>query len=388
MADIRINSLPSTASASSSDDFLALDGATNGTRKLSAYSPTFGGNLTVSGTIGTGKITVSSANLRLSNSYYLAGNLVAGTEIPLIGRNIFDKVAIDPDGYGTSIGGNLTVSGTGTSTFGGKIQTTSANGIEAIVASGNTGLSLQSSTTQYSLYLNKADDSYRVYSSIGNTDRLMLTSGGNLLIGTTTDGGQKLQVSGTAAFAGAINLTASGGTASINTTGATGVVQISTASGNNVVGLAIKTNKASSLYGAYIDLDTTSATNGRRWVISSNGDLDSAGVGSLQFLDITGNVTALKIDSSANATFAGQIVAGGVNKTHSFTGGDGGAGTTILAIKDAAGTLKANFTGDGKLILSGILRLGNTYVAGAPTATGYVTIQDSAGNTYKVLVGT
>jgi len=50
MADIRINSLPTTASASSSDDFLALDGATNGTRKLNAYSPTFGGNLTVSGT--------------------------------------------------------------------------------------------------------------------------------------------------------------------------------------------------------------------------------------------------------------------------------------------------------------------------------------------------
>jgi len=52
MADIRINSLPTTASASSSNDFLAIDGATNGTRKLSAYSPTFGGNLTVSGSSG------------------------------------------------------------------------------------------------------------------------------------------------------------------------------------------------------------------------------------------------------------------------------------------------------------------------------------------------
>lgn len=63
MADIRINSLPTTASASSSDDFLALDGATNGTRKLNAFSPTFGGNVTVSGTTG-----VTATDLTLGTS--------------------------------------------------------------------------------------------------------------------------------------------------------------------------------------------------------------------------------------------------------------------------------------------------------------------------------
>lgn len=41
-----------------------------------------------------------------------------------------------------------------------------------------------------------------------------------------------------------------------------------------------------------------------------------------------------------------------------------------------------------RCILAGALRLNNAYTAGAPTATGYVTLQDSAGNTYKVLVGT
>ena len=50
MADIRINSLPTTATSTSFDDYVAVDGSGNGTRKLSAYSPTFGGNLTVSGT--------------------------------------------------------------------------------------------------------------------------------------------------------------------------------------------------------------------------------------------------------------------------------------------------------------------------------------------------
>ena len=50
MPNIRIKDIPSTASATSSTDFIGIDGSANGTRKLNAYSPTFGGNLTVSGT--------------------------------------------------------------------------------------------------------------------------------------------------------------------------------------------------------------------------------------------------------------------------------------------------------------------------------------------------
>jgi len=51
MADIRIKDLTTTASSTASDDFIAVDGATNGTRKLNAYSPSFGGNATVGGTL-------------------------------------------------------------------------------------------------------------------------------------------------------------------------------------------------------------------------------------------------------------------------------------------------------------------------------------------------
>jgi len=46
MPNIRIKDIPTTASATSSTDFIAIDGATNGTRKLSADSPVFSGNLT------------------------------------------------------------------------------------------------------------------------------------------------------------------------------------------------------------------------------------------------------------------------------------------------------------------------------------------------------
>ena len=41
MADIRIKDLATTATTTASDDFMAVDGATNGTRKLSAAAPAF-----------------------------------------------------------------------------------------------------------------------------------------------------------------------------------------------------------------------------------------------------------------------------------------------------------------------------------------------------------
>lgn len=61
MADIRIKDLTTTASSTASDDFIAVDGTTNGTRKLNAFSPTFGGNATVTGTLtANGTITANS----------------------------------------------------------------------------------------------------------------------------------------------------------------------------------------------------------------------------------------------------------------------------------------------------------------------------------------
>jgi hypothetical protein len=61
MADIRFKDLTTTASSTASDDFIAVDGTTNGTRKLSAFSPTFGGNATVTGTLTSGGLGVGGA---------------------------------------------------------------------------------------------------------------------------------------------------------------------------------------------------------------------------------------------------------------------------------------------------------------------------------------
>jgi len=74
MADIRIKDLGTTASVTASDDFMAVDGTTNGTRKLSAATPAFLTSVTTPSltspaatalTLGTGSfgtaLTVASA---------------------------------------------------------------------------------------------------------------------------------------------------------------------------------------------------------------------------------------------------------------------------------------------------------------------------------------
>jgi hypothetical protein len=71
MADIRIKDLTTTASTTAADDFFAADGATNGTRKLSAYSPTFGGNATVGGTLTVNGMTTSNGYKTPGGGYSL-----------------------------------------------------------------------------------------------------------------------------------------------------------------------------------------------------------------------------------------------------------------------------------------------------------------------------
>jgi hypothetical protein len=106
MADIRIKDLTTTASTTAADDFFAADGATNGTRKLSAYSPSFGGNATVGGTLtvnGTGTNTISGTTV-LSGSGTVQASLSqsstgqVGLEFTRAGGTAVSWVAYIPTG--------------------------------------------------------------------------------------------------------------------------------------------------------------------------------------------------------------------------------------------------------------------------------------------------
>jgi len=89
----------------------------------------------ISGTTGafSGNVTLTNSEVILSNSYYLKGKLVAGTNVNLIGRNTSNEVVIDPDSYGTKIGlgGRYSFAGNGNFTIGlgNLVQGTAAKGI-------------------------------------------------------------------------------------------------------------------------------------------------------------------------------------------------------------------------------------------------------------------
>jgi hypothetical protein len=86
MADIRIKDLTTTASSTASDDFIAVDGATNGTRKLNAYNPSFGGTLTVNGTgLSAFAGNVETVGAAASDRFFQT--VASGTLATAIGQN-------------------------------------------------------------------------------------------------------------------------------------------------------------------------------------------------------------------------------------------------------------------------------------------------------------
>ena len=298
MADIRINALATTAASTASDDYIAIDGSANGTRKLNAYSPTFGGDLTVSGTeniAGPIQFTANTSQAAGSiarNSYYgltLFGIVGGPFDFGLVNKN-GDEVLVVPTGtVNATLAGNLTASGTGSHVFGTVNTVTLAGGTmtanKGIVVSGAPGSGLTaefSGATGVNVRFNKTDataQTWQLYGdgnffgvedvtgnlvpfkiakatgnvgigttspntklsvahvassgtsigvqhasnnaqllSIGWNDSTDFTfintsngsrplalqnTGGNVLVGATTDGGQKLQVNGSAKFSDA-----------------------------------------------------------------------------------------------------------------------------------------------------------------------------------------
>ena len=211
MADIRIKDLATTAASTASDDFVAVDGSANGTRKLNAYSPTFGGNLTVSGTgnssiagnLGIGE-TSPVVPLHVKTTGTGTGdfdNAIATFRSTAAGRTITLQFSDTTNqAYISSKSGALNF-GVGGATLG--MSLSSAGNLTV------SGRDLTLGSSESVIYFGTPSANYLYYNGsslflrVGSVDRITIPGGtGNVLIGTTTDGGQKLQVSGTAYVSG------------------------------------------------------------------------------------------------------------------------------------------------------------------------------------------
>jgi hypothetical protein len=208
----------------------------------------------------------------------------------------------------------------------------------------------------------------------GASEKARVTNTGNLLIGGTTDitGSGGLKVYGTTAASstasGALQVAGGVGVAGAGFFGgniSTNQVALSNTSsgfltmgsvGNGVIGFGVVTNKASSSYGAFIKLNSSSLTSGRIWNVSSTGDLDTpAVVGSLNFYDETSAVSPFNLTGGALATGSAKVTyttSASSSTVGALTIGNGTAATNVAI---GGGNVNAGGTGTfgGALITSG-----------------------------------
>ena len=315
MADIRIKDLATTAASTASDDFVAVDGSANGTRKLNAYSPTFGGNLTVSGTgnssvagnLGIGE-TSPVVPLHVKTTGTGTGdfdNAIATFRSTAAGRTITLQFSDTTNqSYISSKSGALNF-GVGGATLG--MSLSSAGNLTV------SGRDLTLGSSESVIYFGTPSANYLYYSGsslflrVGSVDRITIpASTGNVLIGTTTDSGNgKLQLATHTTSAGGIGF----GTDTSWYRSQGGVLTLDTSA--NFQGFEAKKN---------------GTLNFNFYSNSSDTFIGYKGTGSLTIQTLTGS-PALTLDSSQNATFAGSVKA--ASQVYAEKSGAGIAGQSV-----------------------------------------------------------
>ena len=401
MADIRIKDLTTTASSTASDDFIAVDGATNGTRKLNAYSPSFGGNATVVGTLtvnGTSGHTFAGPLIGQGTTFtgyqFLAkdtGSTAVGAAYALQTSGGTDKWRWGLRGPAGSLTDSLifsyfngswsealTLSNTGvvsvpsttasTSTSTGALVVSGGVGVAgALYAGGSIRVVGSSHTTRFRQddaiidFSNTAENAYVTGTISGNTLQLKGNNGtgltigttGNLLIGTTTDSSNgKLQLTTHTTSAGGIgfgtdvSLYRSGAnTLTFNTSGNAAVLNVSenatlTAAIGTVTGdLYLQTQQAGkSVYIKTGNAATALTLNSSQQVqVNATTASTSTSTGALV---VSGGVGV------AGAIYAGNAINATVNGSASIIGRNGSASsfTSVSAYSGASDEIKGTLT--------------------------------------------
>ena len=331
MADIRIKDLATTATTTASDDFMAVDGATNGTRKLSAATPAFLTSVT------TPSLTSPAAtNLTL-------GLGTGGTALTLASSTLAATFA----GAVTATGG-LTASSW--SLLGAGVWPTTAMG----------------------------QNGSRVVSSSATENQLFTI----LNMNTAASGAVGINY-GASIYLGARGTDNTADMAIAEIFGA----RESATSGNLTSYLSFKTSNSIGARTEALRLASTGT------VSIASTTAGSAGAGAL--------VVAGGISAGAASYFGGAVTVANANGIDINSGGSTAIfSQSISSVRknfiyfDGTNTLYGADTGAIILSPSSVvqvasgkaLKLGNAYVGTPVVSTGYITIQDNTGTTYKVAV--
>jgi hypothetical protein len=438
MADIRIKDLTTTASTTAADDFFAADGATNGTRKLSAFSPSFGGNATVSGTLtvsGTGvsggSITTTGTSPSRVHQIIVQNGSASGVAAALGGLQLNAQ-----PGYSTFVG--VTGNGTSASYQGGILGSVVIAEQGYIVSDAAQGLLIHAINNDINFATGNPGTQRGYWDADGlrvqNTTASTTTSSGALVVGNGTSGG--LGVGGSAFIGGALNMYgedfnihnvgygswtlrntagsavfdirngagswltfpgAATGTVEFKTLATTVKVAATTASTTTSSGALVVSGGVGVAKELYVGSATESTSNTTGGLVLSGG-LGVAlnlNMGGRLFINNTSAANGTLSSSGIVSTFGADGVLGGLGFTvKGFPSATAGSRYIQLAAGDNADyrELRINDLGGNVLLggatstvkIGGSFQVGNAYVGGAPTATGYIVIKDSTGTSYKI----
>ena len=278
MADIRIKDLATTATTTASDDFMAVDGVTNGTRKLSAATPAF---LT--------SVTTPSLTSPASTNLTLAGGSSGASLVLGQGANGGATITTVGSGVLTATGGNIEITTAAKAFF----QTSSQSkfGDASGVITGGSGIDTA---------IGYFSGGKLIFGITGGVEMARLTDTGNLLIGTTSATGL---------------------------TGAGGLKINSTTAGASNAGALVVAGGISAGAASYFGGDVTAAGP---LLISGGGRLETNGLnlldvrplsgGAFRVLNAAATVAQFSIsESTGAATFAGAVTIGNTVNTVSPT---------------------------------------------------------------------
>jgi hypothetical protein len=263
----------------------------NSSGSISIAPPTSGFTLDVSGSSRfTGQL--SGSNATFTNAVTASAFIPTGSAIPTNGMYL---PAANTLAFATSGTVDMTLTSTGNVGIG----TTSPSSPLDVVASNSTAIHLRlrgraadnvgqmefwnnDQSTRYG-YIATDSTSYGIVSTqaiplvlgTNSTERMRITSGGNALIGTTTDAGFKLDVNGTGRFSGQLNGSI-GVNVGANALGADRMFQVSGTSftsGSGQFGMVLNPTMGTltTLYGIYVGTNCTSATNSYAIYIEGSG---------------------------------------------------------------------------------------------------------------------
>jgi hypothetical protein len=205
---------------------------------------------------------------------------------------------------------------------GGLIGTTASfsGTVSSIVTSGGTSFRVVNSVNSRAWSLvpstNGAEsDLWLYYGGTGTGTKVSFVNNGNVLIGSTTDSGELLQVNGTSKFTGAL----SGTTGSFASSGGSDTFAINHSSGS---GIALNITKGGNGEGLYIN-KTSGSGNAATIIGTLNATtLVKSGGTSSQFLMADGSVNTSVLPSGAYLPLTGGMLTGALSGTSAtFSGG-------------------------------------------------------------------